>query len=70
MSENNNIVPICKDCVKEKFPYKGTYTPDDIKQGDFVKLCFEDKEHIWVLVKAVEKKGIRGVLDNIPYFWI
>lgn len=37
-----------------------------LKVGDLVKLCFADKERMWVVVTKVSKTAIEGKLDNHP----
>ena len=37
-----------------------------LKTGDFVKLCFEDKERMWVKILLVSDDTITGILDSNP----
>ena len=35
-----------------------------IKVGDFVKVCANNEERFWVMVKSVEGNQITGTIDN------
>lgn len=69
MNKTGNIRLICSTCVDEAFPLKGKFTKSDVKVGVCVKKTFRqgrDAEHMWVIVKKITAKGVKGTLDNRP----
>jgi hypothetical protein len=38
---------------------------DNIKIGDSVKVCVEDKERFWVTVTEIDGENITGEVDNV-----
>jgi len=72
-SENpNNIVKLCADCSdKRKHDFQDKLKKGDIEIciGDYCKICFEHKEHMWVRVeKKLKGDKYSGKLDNVPVF--
>ena len=69
MNKTGNIRLICATCVDKAFPLKGKFKKSDVKVGMFVKKTFRDgreAEHMWVIVKKITAKGVKGTLDNNP----
>ena len=60
-----NIVPICKGCLKERFPRKGKFTISELLGAEFVKKRFNN-EHMWVKVIGITGNKIAGIVDNTP----
>lgn len=65
MEPRSNIEYFCSDCIKEKYPRAGTFTPDEVKASSHVKANF-DGEHMWLVVGKVTDQGVVGTVDNDP----
>lgn len=61
----SNIGYICSDCVKDKYPRAGTYTPDEIRSASHIKANFNG-EHMWITVDKITDQGVNGTVDNDP----
>lgn len=62
---SDNIEVICSKCLREKYPYKGTFTAEALRGATHVKAAF-GAEHMWVKVRAVTSEYVVGTVDNIP----
>ncbi|MDH5375803.1 MAG: DUF2314 domain-containing protein [Candidatus Bathyarchaeota archaeon] len=66
MEKDNAIMP-CGDCSEKKYPKKGKFTREDLKDCSHVKKEFHG-EHIWVRITEVLDDGVKGTIDNDPVF--
>lgn len=39
---------------------------DNLKIGDFAKLCFNEKERLWVFITEIDGDKFKGTIDNEP----
>lgn len=40
----------------------------ELKAGDFVKVCVNNKERFWIRVQKIRGEEIKGVVDNVLVF--
>lgn len=63
---NDNLQPICTKCIRERREKAQRHiVTNGLHIGNFVKVPLK-KEHVWVVVKEIDKKLFKGVLDNEP----
>lgn len=66
MKPNDNVQPICVNCIEERREKAQQHIiTNGLHVGNFVKVPL-GKEHVWVIVKAINKKTFEGILDSKP----
>ena len=63
----NNIVILCQECTRAKYPNRGLFKKHDLLGTTYIKKCF-NREHMWVKISVIEDDGVVGIVDNVPMF--
>ena len=61
----SNLRYMCSDCVKDRYPRAGSFTPDEVKAATYVKANFGG-EHMWLDRGEVTEQGVFGTVANDP----
>ncbi len=65
MVRDDKIIITCGEHSKLMYPRAGTFTPDEVRDTEYIKANFGG-EHMWIIVDSITELGVNGTVDNDP----